>query len=72
VGHHRHRCALKDAHVFQSSGNDSRDRAAVVAVCRYVFRPARRGHELVEAKAIVTIDGEILGSRASGAGSRPH
>ena len=64
--------AVKDAHVYQSSGDESLDRAAVEAVRRYVFRPARRGGEIVEAQAVVTIDWVILGSGASGAESRPR
>ena len=63
---------VKDAHLYQSSGNDSLDRAAVEAVRRYVFRPARRDDRIVEAQAVVTIDWEILGSGASGRESRPH
>ena len=63
---------VKEAHLYQSSGNDSLDRAAVEAVRRYVFRPARRDSEIVEAQAVVTIDWEILGSGASGTESRPH
>jgi protein TonB len=63
---------VKEAHLYQSSGNDSLDRAAVEAVRRYVFRPARRDGEIVEAQAVVTIDWEILGSGASGAESRPR
>ena len=63
---------VRKAHVYQSSGNDSLDRAAVEAVRRYAFRPARRGSEIVEAQAVVTIDWEILGSGASGTESRPH
>lgn len=63
---------VREAHVYQSSGNDSLDRAAVEAVRRYAFRPARRDNELVEAQAVVTIDWVILGSGASVAESRPH
>ena len=63
---------VKEAHVYQTSGNESLDRAAVEAVRRYAFRPARRDNEIVEAQAVVTIDWEILGSGASGADSRPH
>jgi len=63
---------VKEAHVYQSSGNESLDRAALDAVRRYLFRPARRGDEIVEAQALVTIDWVILGSGASGAESRPH
>jgi len=63
---------VKDAHLYQSSGNDSLDRAAVEAVRHYVFRPARRDREVVEAQAVVTIDWEILGSGASGTDARPH
>jgi TonB family protein len=54
-----------DAHLFQSSGSDSLDRAAVEAVKRYVFRPARRDREEIEAQAIVTIDWVILGDGVS-------
>jgi protein TonB len=63
---------VKEAHVYQSSGNDSLDRAAVEAVRRYLFRPARRDNRIVEAQAVVTIDWEILGSGASASASRPH
>jgi protein TonB len=63
---------VRDAHVYQSSGNASLDRAAVEAVRHYAFRPARRDGEIVEAQAVVTIDWQILGSGASGADSRPH
>jgi TonB family protein len=63
---------VKEAHLYQSSGNDSLDRAAVEAVRRYAFRPARRDDKIVEAQAILTIDWEILGSGANGAESRPH
>jgi TonB family protein len=63
---------VKEAHLYQSSGNDSLDRAAVEAVRHYVFRPARRDAEIVEAQAVVTIDWQILGGGASGADSRPH
>ena len=63
---------VKEAHLYQSSGNDSLDRAAVEAVRRYVFRPAHRDEEIVEAQAVVTIDWEILGSGANGRESRPH
>lgn len=63
---------VKEAHLYQSSGNESLDRAAVEAVRHYAFRPARRDSELVEAQAVVTIDWVILGSGASSAESRPH
>jgi TonB family protein len=63
---------VKEAHLYQSSGNESLDRAAVEAVRHYMFRPARRGSEIVEAQAVVTIDWEILGSGASASESRPH
>ena len=61
---------VKEAHVYQSSGNDSLDRAAVEAVRHYRFRPARRDSEIVEAQAVVTIDWQILGSNVSVAASR--
>jgi protein TonB len=64
--------SVKEAHVYQSSGNESLDRAAVEAVRHYIFRPARRDREIVEAQAVVTIDWEILGSGASGGESRSH
>lgn len=63
---------VREAHLYQSSGNDSLDRAAVEAVRHYAFRPARRDNQIVEAEAIVTIDWEILGTGASGAELRPH
>ena len=41
---------VKEAHPYQSSGNDSLDSAVVAAVRRYVFRPARRDNEIIEAQ----------------------
>ena len=64
--------SVRDAHVYQSSGNASLDAAAVEAVRRYMFRPARRDREIVEAQAVVTIDWQILGSGASGAETQAH
>ncbi|HEX5122785.1 MAG TPA: energy transducer TonB [Rhodanobacteraceae bacterium] len=63
---------VEEAHVYQSSGNESLDRAAVEAVRRYLFRPARRDNRIVEAQAVVTIDWEILGAGASASESRPR
>ena len=63
---------VKDAHVFQSSGTESLDLAAVEAVKHYVFRAARRGPDIVEAQAIVTIDWVILASGVSTTQSSPQ
>jgi TonB family protein len=63
---------VKEAHVYQSSGNASLDVAAVEAVRHYMFRAARRDSEIVEAQAVLTIDWVILGGGASGKESRPH
>ena len=57
--------SVKDAHVYQSSGTESLDIAAVNAVRRYQFRAARRGDEIVEAQSIVTIDWAILANGVS-------
>jgi TonB family protein len=64
--------SVRDAHVYQSSGNASLDAAAVEAVRHYMFRAARRDREIVEAQAVVTIDWQILGSGASGTETRSH
>jgi protein TonB len=48
--------SARDISVLHSSGSDALDEAALDAVKRWRFVPARRGDEIVEAKVIVPVE----------------